>query len=98
MEKIRTMIDGPIIPTPGAVMNVAKLLREEIGDLMVLDVGGATTDVHSVAEDSEGISEILLAPEPESKRTVEGDLGVFVNRCHVIRLVGYEKATKISWI
>ncbi len=94
MEKIRTMIDGPIIPTPGAVMNVAKLLREEIGDLMVLDVGGATTDVHSVAEDSEGISEILLAPEPESKRTVEGDLGIFVNRCHVIRLVGYEKATK----
>lgn len=94
MEKIRTMIDGPIIPTPGAVMNAARLLKERIGDLMVLDVGGATTDVHSVTEGSEEISKILVAPEPEAKRTVEGDLGVFVNRYHVLENVSIEEAGK----
>jgi uncharacterized protein (TIGR01319 family) len=94
MDKIRNIVNGPIVPTPGAVMNATKLLRNDIGDLMVLDVGGATTDVHSVAEDSEEVSKILIAPEPESKRTVEGDLGVFVNRHHVLDLVGHEKATE----
>ncbi|MDI3535487.1 MAG: hypothetical protein PWQ82_1852 [Thermosediminibacterales bacterium] len=95
MEKIRTMVDGPIIPTPGAVMKAARLLKEKIGDLIVLDVGGATTDVHSVTEGSDEIAKILVAPEPEAKRTVEGDLGVFINRSHVIDLVGYEKSTEI---
>ncbi|RKL64044.1 DNA mismatch repair protein MutL [Thermoanaerobacteraceae bacterium SP2] len=94
MDKIRTMVDGPIIPTPGAVMNAAKLLKEKIGDLMVLDVGGATTDVHSVTEDSDEIAKILVAPEPEAKRTVEGDLGVFVNRYHVLENVSVEEAGK----
>ncbi|HHY80568.1 MAG TPA: DNA mismatch repair protein MutL [Thermoanaerobacter sp.] len=95
MEKIRTFVDGPIMPTPGAVMNAAKALKEEIGDLLVIDVGGATTDVHSVAENSEEIAKILIAPEPEAKRTVEGDLGVFINRYHVMEIVGYEESTKI---
>lgn len=94
MEKIRTMVDGPIIPTPGAVMNAARLLKEKIGNLMVLDVGGATTDVHSVTEDSDEIAKILVAPEPEAKRTVEGDLGVFVNRYHVLENVSIEEAEK----
>ncbi len=94
MEKIRTMVDGPIIPTPGAVMNAAKLLKDEIGDLIVIDVGGATTDVHSVTEDSDEIAKILVAPEPEAKRTVEGDLGIFVNCHHVLKNVNIEKANK----
>ncbi|MCF6097374.1 glutamate mutase L [Thermovorax subterraneus] len=95
MEKIRTMVDGPIVPTPGAVMMAAVLLKEDIGDLMVIDVGGATTDVHSVTEGSEEISRILLSPEPVAKRTVEGDLGVYVNRYNVIEVVGFEEAKRI---
>lgn len=55
MEHIRDLITGPIIPTPGAVMESAKLLYEHLGDLVVLDVGGATTDLHSVTEGSEEI-------------------------------------------
>ena len=50
MNTVRDMIDGPIIPTPGAVMEAAILLRESLGDLVVFDIGGATTDVHSVIE------------------------------------------------
>lgn len=94
MTKVRDMVTGPIIPTPGAVMEAAKVLKEEIGDLMVIDVGGATTDIHSVTDGSEEISRILLAPEPAAKRTVEGDLGVYVNRYNVIERIGMEKLNK----
>lgn len=88
MSELRTMVKGPIIPTPGAVMVSAKLLYENIGDLVVFDVGGATTDVHSVTEGSSDIRNILSSPEPVAKRTVEGDLGVFVNIAHVIEKIG----------
>lgn len=94
MTKVREMVTGPIIPTPGAVMEAAKVLREEIGDLMVIDVGGATTDIHSVTDGSEEISRILIAPEPTAKRTVEGDLGVYVNRYNVIDRIGMDKLNK----
>lgn len=91
MEHVRDMVNGPIIPTPGAVMECTKLLYDCIGDLIVLDVGGATTDLHSVTEDSDLVSRILTAPEPKAKRTVEGDLGVYVNRMKVIESIGEEK-------
>lgn len=91
MTKVREMVTGPIIPTPGAVMESAKILKEEIGNLVVLDVGGATTDVHSVTTESDEIARILISPEPEAKRTVEGDLGMYVNAAHVLDLIGMEK-------
>lgn len=90
MEHVRDMVDGPIIPTPGAVMEATKLLYECIGDLIVLDVGGATTDLHSVTEASDEISRILVSPEPKAKRTVEGDLGVYVNMKNIIEVLGGE--------
>ena len=85
MEHIRDRIDGPVVPTPGAVMEAAQVLKTAVGDLVVLDVGGATTDVHSVSAGSEEISRILIAPEPEAKRTVEGDLGTYVSRSNVLK-------------
>ncbi len=85
MEHIRDRIDGPVVPTPGAVMQAARVLKAAVGDLLVLDVGGATTDVHSVTGGSEEISRILIAPEPEAKRTVEGDLGTYVSRRNVLK-------------
>src|SRR6056297_3170884 len=85
MEHIRDRIDGPVVPTPGAVMQAARVLKAAVGDLLVLDVGGATTDVHSVTGGSEEISRILIAPEPEAKRTVEGDLGTYISRRNVLR-------------
>ncbi|MBR5538102.1 MAG: glutamate mutase L [Clostridia bacterium] len=88
MERVRTMVNGTIIPTPGAVMECARLLYEQVGDLVVLDVGGATTDIHSVTEGSEEIASIQLSPEPMAKRTVEGDLGVFVNARSMAKQIG----------
>lgn len=83
MEHVRDLVDGPILPVPGAVMEAAKLARERYGDLLVFDVGGATTDLHSVCSDSPEAGRMMIAPEPEAKRTVEGDLGVYVNRRQV---------------
>lgn len=94
MAQLRAMVDGPVIPTPGAVMVSAKLLYEAIGDLVVFDVGGATTDVHSVTEGSNDIRSIMTSPEPTAKRTVEGDLGVFVNVSHVAEKTGMEELKK----
>jgi len=91
MEHIRDLVTGSILPTPGAVMEAAMLLYEEIGDLIVLDIGGATTDVHSVTNGSEEIARLLTAPEPFSKRTVEGDLGLYVNAYHLVEQIGEEK-------
>lgn len=87
MSHVRDMITGPIIPTPGAVMEASKLLKESIGDLITVDVGGATTDIHSVTNGNEEISRKLLAPEPVAKRTVEGDLGVYVNMKNIVDLI-----------
>ncbi|ACL70854.1 GlmL-related ornithine degradation protein [Halothermothrix orenii] len=96
MEKIKPMLSSEMMPTPGAVMKSARLLREDIGNLVVIDIGGATTDVHSVTEDTPGVKQVLINPEPVAKRTVEGDLGVFINAPHVFKLIeetrknGYE--------
>ncbi len=94
MSAVRDLVKGPIIPTPGAVMEAAKILKEDLGDLVIFDVGGATTDVHSVTTGSEEINRILISPEPEAKRTVEGDLGVYVNANHVIEKIGVEELKK----
>ena len=48
------------------------------GDVVVVDVGGATTDVHSVVEldpEDAGLSREVVATTPVT-RTVEGDLGM----------------------
>lgn len=94
MEKIKKIINADIIPTPGAVMEASRLLQTDIGDLITIDVGGATTDIHSVTEGKEEINKILIAPEPFAKRTVEGDLGVFINKDNLINLIGETKITK----
>lgn len=94
MEKIREMVNGPIIPTPGAVMKASKILKDEIGDLVTIDVGGATTDIHSVTEGTEKVNKILVEPEPIAKRTVEGDLGVFINKKNIVDIIKIEKLEK----
>jgi uncharacterized protein (TIGR01319 family) len=90
MERVRKMVQDGIIPTPGAVMRSTEILAEVMGDVMVVDVGGATTDVHSVTEGSPELSKMTIAPEPRSKRTVEGDLGVYINAPRIVAAVGSE--------
>ena len=90
--------DEVLMPTPAAVMEGARLLAEGsrdcagLGPLVVVDVGGATTDVHSVTEgvSAEGGVVRRGLPEPYVKRTVEGDLGVRHNAPSILRAAGVE--------
>lgn len=90
MHKVSDMVKGHIIPTPGAVMETTLLLNELFNGVMTIDVGGATTDVHSVCE-PKAMFQKYSDGEPLFKRTVEGDLGVYINR----KLV-YEQSKKIK--
>ena len=66
-----------------------------LGELMVIDVGGATTDIHSVAEGKPGSGAAIQIglPEPYVKRTVEGDLGL---RYNIDKLVEIAKERGVS--
>ncbi|MGB7450206.1 MAG: glutamate mutase L, partial [Ornithinimicrobium sp.] len=73
--------------TPDAVLNAVRVLRAvSPQDVMVIDVGGATTDVYSAVEPHGGDA----APEPDAvgslrvARTVEGDLGLRLSAAGVI--------------
>ena len=85
MSDIFKIVNQKIMPTPGSVMESTMILRENLGNIMTIDVGGATTDIHSVANPSEDFKEYLEG-EPLSKRTVEGDLGVFINHSNVVAM------------
>jgi uncharacterized protein (TIGR01319 family) len=67
------------MPTPEAVLEATQLLSSGgVGDVLVVDIGGATTDVHSdrAAEPAAPGIEDPLLPAPPILRTVEGDLGL----------------------
>lgn len=76
-----------LMPTPMAVLKAGQLLAQGYadeagwGDLMVVDIGGATTDVHSLADGLPTKAGVSLRglPQPYAKRTVEGDLGMRVS-------------------
>lgn len=86
MSRLGELASGQILPTPGAVLRGAELFAGVLGDCLVFDVGGATTDVHSVTEGSLEWAGRMTEPEPHAKRTVEGDLGVYINARNIISL------------
>ena len=86
MTRLGELTENPILPTPGAVLHGAELFAEAMGDCLVFDVGGATTDVHSVTDGSLDWADRMIQPEPRAKRTVEGDLGVYVNAQNIIEM------------
>ncbi len=98
-----------VLPTPMAVLEGVQLgadgVRTQIeteieigkeggwGDMLVVDVGGATTDVHSIGY-GHPAGENLIASglaEPYAKRTVEGDLGIRFNAATILDRVGLDK-------
>lgn len=92
MAALGELTEWGILPTPGAVLRGAELFAEALGDCLVVDVGGATTDVHSVTEGSPEWVSKTVDPEPRSKRTVEGDLGVYLNARNIVDLSGGDTA------
>lgn len=84
LSNAENYINGILMPTPAAVLKAARVLgegtdeEEGIGDLIIVDIGGATTDVHSIGygEPTKGGVNMKGLEEPFAKRTVEGDLGM----------------------
>jgi uncharacterized protein (TIGR01319 family) len=102
LDKAADFIGGPIIPTPKATLQAAALLADGaggepgIGSLLVLEVGGATTNVHSVMDQSLVTPQTVLRGLPESriKRTVEGDLGIRYNAPTIYDFIGRDAFLK----
>lgn len=84
LSQIQALTKHDIIPTPLAVLNGCKLLAggtdktQGLGDMLAVDLGGATTDVYSIADGKPTMENVTVRglPEPFAKRTVEGDLGM----------------------
>lgn len=91
LNRLQAMASRKIIPTPLAVLQACELLSRGTaeqrgwGDLMAVDIGGATTDVYSMAAGLPTTENTMLKglPEPWAKRTVEGDLGMRYSLRHV---------------
>ncbi|MCF7925582.1 MAG: glutamate mutase L [Candidatus Izimaplasma sp.] len=95
ISKAAEKIGDIIMPTPEAVLKAAELLsngyedEEGYGELIVIDIGGATTDVHTIGEGFPKRTEVILKglEEPFAKRTVEGDLGMRYSARALLSLV-----------
>ncbi len=96
LSKAQGLLDGILMPTPSAVQEGLTLLaqgskkRPGIGELMAVDLGGATTDVYSVADGlPTGANTVLRGlTEPRVKRTVEGDIGMRFGARGVLEAAG----------
>lgn len=92
LDRVRRQVADIIMPTPMAVLRATELLADGppgaggLGEVMVVDIGGATTDVHTVASGAPTVAGAVLKglPEPRTTRTVEGDLGLRVNAVSVL--------------
>ena len=104
ISKVDSLISGILMPTPSSVLKALELLsmgyEEEsgIGELMAIDLGGATTDVYSVAEGYPQDSNIIYKgiEEPYIKRTVEGDIGMRYSIEGVVEEVGIDKISQMT--
>jgi len=96
IDRAQALFDRVLMPTPAAVLDGARLVaegtpeRRGLGSILVVDVGGATTDVHSVCTGNPTRSGVIQQglPEPLAKRTVEGDLGMRHNVATIVDTVG----------
>lgn len=98
LSKASCLIEGIFMPTPAAVLRAGQLLSQGTqqtkgwGDVLIVDVGGATTDVHSLGVGLPTKAGVVVRglPEPFAKRTVEGDLGVRVSVLSLLEAISPE--------
>ena len=96
LDRAESFIGQVVMPTPAAVLQATRLLADGTTNqpgweaVMVVDIGGATTDVHSVAPNPPAAEFVIRhgLPEAHAKRTVEGDLGLRVSAISLLETVG----------
>lgn len=101
LDRAKELVDGIIMATPAAVLRAAEVLHgsnDLPGDLVLVDVGGATTDVVSASDGAPtepGLIPVGLK-EPFYKRTVEGDLGLRHNAKVIAESVSPQRIAQLS--
>ena len=104
ITKATSLVSGIVNPTPAAVLRGIKLLADGtkdepgIGELIAVDVGGATTDVYTVCSGrpTKGNTIYKGIPEPYAKRTVEGDIGMRYSIHGIVDAAGIDRISEIS--
>ncbi len=100
----QNLLDGIVMPTPAAVHQALELLSrgcaEEpgLGELMAVDLGGATTDVYSMSggEPRQANTFVSGLVEPYAKRSVEGDIGMRYSALGILEGAGRERIAALS--
>lgn len=103
LDKAHKLVGQIIMPTPMAVLKGASLLsngcdqEDGVGELVVVDVGGATTDIYSISSGAPTRPNVAVKgiPDPHEKRTVEGDLGIRYNALSILEVAGEKKIKHI---
>lgn len=101
LDKVKGLAGDIVMPTPAAVLAGGKLLAEGIpgikglGESMIFDIGGATTDVYSYGKNHGESLKIVGSPEPDHKRTVEGDLGLRSSALSLVEAVDVEELVRV---
>lgn len=98
------LLSDIMMPTPSAVLQAVNLLaqgceqEQGIGDVIAVDVGGATTDVYSIADGMPAQMNTVYKglPEPYAKRTVEGDIGMRYSIQGIVDAAGLDKISELS--
>ncbi len=104
LSHYKELLDGILMPTPSAVLEALTLLsdglREKpgLGDLTAVDLGGATTDIYSIAFGDPIDPAVSLhgLREPRVKRTVEGDIGMRYSARGVLAAAGMDELSAVS--
>lgn len=104
LSKATALLSDIMMPTPSAVLQAMELLSQGcegeagIGELVAVDVGGATTDIYSIADGMpEHMSTVFKGlPEPFAKRTVEGDIGMRYSIRGIVEAAGSQRIAQIS--
>ena len=104
LSKAAELLSDIMMPTPSAVLQAMNLLAQGcegepgIGELVAVDVGGATTDVYSIADGMpEHMSTVYKGlPEPYAKRTVEGDIGMRYSIQGIVDAAGIDAVARLS--
>lgn len=83
LNRVIDMAGSDPVPTPYAMYEFVHAIRDHVPgwqDFIAVDIGGATTDIYSAHRESPQSGTVVRGlPEPDVKRTVEGDLGLRVS-------------------
>lgn len=104
LSKATQLLSDIMMPTPSAVLQAMNLLAQGcegetgIGELVAVDVGGATTDIYSIADGMPEHANTVFKglPEPFAKRTVEGDIGMRYSIHGIVDAAGAERISQLS--